>query len=192
MGIVECSLLAGQPELLLILPAPDPTVHVPQRLGASIGDLDPDGLQPYTPGTPIGRIHWPALARGAGLQQRRLAPPRSGRPLVAVDTAGASDPRAVDWVARAAAGIILRLAQSGGCRVLLPGDQAATTITDTAAGWRGVHPPPGPCGASERARPAGPAGDGQAPMVDPGRRHARRGPRCAATAAATRRGRGAD
>jgi uncharacterized protein (DUF58 family) len=72
LGIVECSLLAGQPELLLILPAPDPTVHVPQRLGASIGDLDPDGLQPYTPGTPIGRIHWPALARGAGLQQRRL------------------------------------------------------------------------------------------------------------------------
>ncbi len=139
LGIFEWSVSAGQPEPLLILPAPDPTVPIPQRLGASVDDPEPDGLQPYVPGTPIGRIHWPALARGAGLQQRRLAPPPTDLPLVVVDTTAASDPRAVDWAARAAAGVIVRLARSGGCRVLLPGDRTATTVTDLAATWRGMH-----------------------------------------------------
>jgi uncharacterized protein (DUF58 family) len=139
LGICEWPLLAGQPELLLILPAPDLRVPVPPRQGAWAADADPDGLQPYVPGSPVGRIHWPALARGAGLQQRRLAAAPSGLPLVVVDTTGASDPRAVDWAAQAAAGIVLRLAGSGGCRVLLPGDQAATTVTDAAMEWRGVH-----------------------------------------------------
>jgi uncharacterized protein (DUF58 family) len=138
LGIFQRPLLAGQPEPLLILPTPDPTLHLCQGLGALTGDAEPDGLQPYLPGTPIGRIHWPALARGAGLQQRRLAPPPTGLPLVVVDTAHTSDPGAVDWAARTAAGVVLRLAHGGGCQVLLPGDQVATTVTDTA-GWHGVH-----------------------------------------------------
>jgi uncharacterized protein (DUF58 family) len=142
LGVFEWSLLAGQPEPLLILPTPDLTIRIPPRSDAwsAADEPDLDGLQPYTPGTPIARIHWPALARGAGLQQRRLAPPPSGLPVVVVDTTGASDPRAVDWAARAAAGVILRLARSGGCQVLLPGDQvAATMVTDQAATWCGVH-----------------------------------------------------
>jgi uncharacterized protein (DUF58 family) len=165
LGVFAWSLLAGQPEPLLILPAPDLCVPVPPRHGAWAGDPDPDGLQPYLPGTPIGRIHWPALARGAGLQQRRLAPPPTGLPLVVVDTADVSDPRAVDWAARVAAGVVLRLARTGGCRVLLPGDRSATTVTDTAADWRGVHrrlalvePAAGPAGWA-------PPGTGQAPVV---------------------------
>jgi uncharacterized protein (DUF58 family) len=165
LGILEWPLLAGQPERLLILPAPDPTVHIPQRLGASIGDADPDGLQPYVPGSPIGRIHWPALARGAGLQQRRLATPPTGLPLVVVDTAGASGPRAVDWAARVAAGVVLRLAGSGGCRVLLPGDPTATMVTDTAATWRGVHRRLAELDANRPAAPRVPLRDGQAPEV---------------------------
>jgi uncharacterized protein (DUF58 family) len=165
LGMFERSLLAGQPELLYVLPAPDLTVPIPPRLGAWAAELDPDGLQPYVPGSPIGRVYWPALARGAGLQQRRLAAPPAGLPLVVVDTAGAGNPRAVDWAARAAAGAILRLASTGGCRVLLPGDQAATTVTDTAATWRGVHrrlallEPAGP------TVPQVPLRDGQAPVV---------------------------
>ncbi len=141
LGIFEWSLLVGQPEPLLILPTPDLTARIPPRSWAwsAAGEADPDGLQPYTPGTPIGRIHWPALARGAGLQQRRMAAPPNGLPLVLVDTTGASDPGAVDWAARAAAGVIVRLARSGGCRVLLPGDHTATTVTGTAATWRAVH-----------------------------------------------------
>jgi uncharacterized protein (DUF58 family) len=141
LGIFQRSLLAGQPEPLLLLPAPDPRVPVPSSSAAwaGDGDPDPDGLQPYVPGTPIGRIYWPALARGAGLQQRRLAPPPTGLPLVLVDTTGTGDPRALDWAARAAAGVIVGLARSGGCRVLLPGDRTLTTVTDTGASWRGVH-----------------------------------------------------
>jgi uncharacterized protein (DUF58 family) len=139
LGIVQWPLVAGRPEPLLILPTPDPRVPIPPRPDARAGDPDLDGLEPYVPGTPISRVHWPALARGAGLQQRRLAPPPAGLPLVMVDTADTGDPRAVDWAARTAAGAILRLAGTGGCRVLLPGDQVAVTVTDLTAEWRGVH-----------------------------------------------------
>jgi uncharacterized protein (DUF58 family) len=167
LGILQWSVLAGQPEPLLILPTPDLSVPIPSRCSAwAAGDeADLDGLQPYVPGTPIGRIHWPALARGAGLQQRRLAAPPSGLPLVVVDTTGASDPGAVDWAARAAAGVAMRLARGGGCQVLLPGDHTATTVTDLAAAWRGVHRrlallvPAGP------TVPRGPLGVGPAPVV---------------------------
>jgi uncharacterized protein (DUF58 family) len=163
LGIAQRPLLAGQPEPLLVLPAPDLRVPVPPRQDASAGDLDLDGLEPYVTGTPISRVHWPALARGAGLQQRRLVPPSGGLPLVVVDTADASDQRAVDWTARTAAGAILRLAGTGGCRVLLPGDQAAITVTDPTATWRGVHrrlallQPAGPAAGRE------PLGAGQIP-----------------------------
>jgi uncharacterized protein (DUF58 family) len=138
-GIVDWPLVVGRPEPLLILPAPDLRVPIPPRLDARAGDPDLDGLEPYVPGTPISRVHWPAMARGAGLQQRRLTAPAAGLPLVVVDTADTSDLGAVDWAARTAAGAILRLAASGGCRVLLPGDQVATTVTDLTAAWPGVH-----------------------------------------------------
>jgi uncharacterized protein (DUF58 family) len=151
LGLFERSLLAGQPEPLLVLPTPDLAVPIPPRRRAEAGEVDPDGLQPYVPGTPLGRIHWPALARGAGLQQRRLAPPPTGLPLVLVDTTGTGDPRAVDWAARAAAGAIVRLARSGGCRVLLPGDRTPTTVTDLGATWRGVHRRLAALQAAERA-----------------------------------------
>jgi uncharacterized protein (DUF58 family) len=165
LGIFERSLLAGGPESLLVLPAPDLTVPIPPRQRTGAGDLDPDGLQPYVPGTPIGRIHWPALARGAGLQQRRLAPPPSGLPLVAVDTTGTSDPRALDWAARVATGVIVRLARSGGCRVLLPGDHTATTVTAMAATWRGVHRRLALLESAGPAAGSAPLGAGQAPDV---------------------------
>jgi hypothetical protein len=139
LGIVDWAVLAGRPEPLLILPTPDPWVPIPPQPDARAGDPDLDGLEPYVPGTPISRVHWPALDRGAGLQQRRLTAPPGGLPLVVVDTADTSDQRAVDWAARTAAGAILRLVGTGGCRVQLPGDQAATTVTDLTAAWRGVH-----------------------------------------------------
>jgi uncharacterized protein (DUF58 family) len=167
LGIFEWSVLAGQPESLLVLPTPDLAVRIPPRSGARAADADPDpdGLQPYTPGTPIGRIHWPALARGADLQQRRLATSPTGLPLVVVDTTGASDPRAVDWAARTAAGVILRLAGIGGCRVLLPGDPTATTVTDLAATWRGVHRRLAGLEADRAGADRAPLGAGQAPDV---------------------------
>jgi hypothetical protein len=59
--------------------------------------------------------------------------------LVVVDTAGTRDSHAVDWAARTAAGHILALTRSGGCRVLLPGDATETTVTALEAGWRALH-----------------------------------------------------
>jgi uncharacterized protein (DUF58 family) len=138
-GIVDWPLVVGRPEPLLILPTPDLRVPIPPQPDARAADPDLDGLEPYVPGTPISWVHWPALARGAGLQQRRLTAPPAGLPLVVVDTADTCDPRAVDWAARTAAGAILRLAGTGGCRVLLPGDQVATAVTDLTAAWPGVH-----------------------------------------------------
>lgn len=139
LGIFERRSAAGRQEPLLILPAPDNRLAGAPPGGGPAGlEEEPDGVRPYTPGTPLSRIHWPALARGAGLHVRRVAPGPEALPLVLVDTDGDHGPGALDWVARAAAGWILHLVRAGGCRVLLPGDRAATTVT-SAVEWRAVH-----------------------------------------------------
>jgi uncharacterized protein (DUF58 family) len=139
LGVCELPLRAGHAEPLLILPTPDIPADVQSPLPAASDDPEPDGIQAYVPGSPLARIHWPALARGGGLQMRRFAAAPSGLPLVVVDTAGTRDSLALDWAARRAAGYILALARSGGCRVLLPGDARETTVTAPGAEWRSVH-----------------------------------------------------
>ena len=83
----------------------------------------------------MSRIHWPSAARGGGLQERHFVSGRDQLPLVVVDTSSA---KVVDGIARSAAGIVLALARSGGCRVLLPGDRRADTLEDVS-GWPAVH-----------------------------------------------------
>jgi uncharacterized protein (DUF58 family) len=139
LGIFEWPLRAGLPEPLLILPTPDGQANLHPRHPATTAEPEPEGLRAHTPGDPLARIHWPALARGAGLQVRRFAAAPSGLPLVVVDTAGTRDSHAIDWAARTAAGHILALTRSGGCRVLLPGDATETTVTELEAGWRALH-----------------------------------------------------
>jgi uncharacterized protein (DUF58 family) len=138
LGIVERRLHVGRPEPLLVLPRPEAGAFVARPGASPADDVDLDGLAPYEPGTPIGRIHWPTLARGAGLHARRIAT-AAGLPLVVVDTGGNPGVSAMDWVARVSACHILGLARTGGCRVLLPGDRTATTVTDTAGQWRAIH-----------------------------------------------------
>jgi uncharacterized protein (DUF58 family) len=139
LGIFERRSAAGRHEPLLILPAPDNRLAGAPPGGRRAGlEDEPEGVRPYTPGTPLSRIHWPALARGAGLHVRYLAPGPEALPLVLVDTDGDHGPTALDWVARAAAGWILHLVRAGGCKVLLPGDRTATTVT-SAVEWRAVH-----------------------------------------------------
>jgi uncharacterized protein (DUF58 family) len=139
VGIFEWRLLAGRTEPLLILPVPDDPRHVEASHWNQADDLEPHGLAPYTPGTPLTRVHWPALARGAGLHVRQFAPPPGGLPLVVVDTAGAPSMQAVDWAARTAAGHILAFARGRGCRVLLPGDPSEMGMAVLAGQWRAVH-----------------------------------------------------
>ncbi|MFF5259142.1 DUF58 domain-containing protein [Actinomadura viridis] len=138
LGILRRPLTAGTPEPVLLLPEPGTDGGTAPPRGARADDLEPDGLRPYVPGSPISRIHWPSLARGGDLQERRMAAPPSGLPLVIVDAAGAADPRAADWLARAAAGRVLTLARTGGCEVLLPGAPAPLAAVD-APSWRAVH-----------------------------------------------------
>ncbi|REE98945.1 DUF58 domain-containing protein [Thermomonospora umbrina] len=138
LGIFRLHVRAGEPEEVLVLPVPEGGAHSPPARGRSNEHTEPDGLRPYVPGTPVSRIHWLSLARGRGLHERRSAPPPTGLPLVVVDTSGDTDPRAVDWVARVAAGEVLRLSRDGGCSVLLPGDATAATVSDEES-WRALH-----------------------------------------------------
>ncbi len=101
---------------------------------------DIDGLRPYRPGTSASRIHWSALARGAGLLERRLQPDGDTRPLVVLDARGANTTEdQVDDAVRAAASLILELARRGGCRALLPGERRAVVVESDLMSWPGIH-----------------------------------------------------
>lgn len=140
VGLFSRPARAGRPETLLVLPAPALPASVARRSGADpVGDPEPDGLRPYVPGTPMSRVHWASAARGGDLQERVFVTARDRLPLVVVDTTGDGGPGAMDWAARTAAGHVLGLVRSGGCRVLLPGDRRPTTVTDPQAGWTAIH-----------------------------------------------------
>ena len=101
-----------------------------------------DGLRPYVPGAPASRIHWPALARGAGLLERRLVSEPHAHPLVVLDAredGPSAAPELLDAAVRAAASIILELARNGGCSVLLPGARVPIQVSGDLAAWPAVH-----------------------------------------------------
>ncbi len=98
-----------------------------------------DGLRPYRPGTPASRIHWPALARGAGLLERRLQSDGDARPLVVLDTRGTGPAEHLDMAVRAAASLTLKLARAGGCALLLGGERRPITIEPELLSWPAAH-----------------------------------------------------
>jgi uncharacterized protein (DUF58 family) len=101
--------------------------------------VDVDGLRPYRPGTPASRIHWPAVARGAGLIERRLQADGDTRPLVVLDSRGDVPLEMLDAAVRAAASLTLELARTGGCGLLLPGEQRATTVDRELMTWPAAY-----------------------------------------------------
>lgn len=105
--------------------------------GAALTEFD--GLAPYRDGAPATRIHWPALARGAGLLERRLRPDADARPLVVLDARAPRDDEALDAAVRAAASLCLALARAGGCAALLPGERRPRTVERDLAGWPSLH-----------------------------------------------------
>ena len=139
------------PQSILVLPRTFPVTWLAggghRRLAHSEGDaateafaaVDLDGLRPYRPGTPASRIHWPAVARGAGLIERRLSADSDTRPLVVLDTRGVAAAGDVDAAVRAAASLALELARRGGCGLLLPGEQRPTPIERDLAAWPAVY-----------------------------------------------------
>jgi uncharacterized protein (DUF58 family) len=152
LGLATLSKKApGRPRELLVLPYTERvrwTAHGAGRRsqrteGRSFAEpmaaVDVDGLRPYRPGTPASRIHWPALARGAGLLERRLRADRDTRPLVVLDARGAQRDGQLDAAVRAAASLAIELARRGGCRLLLPGERRAVAIEPDLASWPAAH-----------------------------------------------------
>jgi uncharacterized protein (DUF58 family) len=101
--------------------------------------LEVDGLRPYRPGTPASRISWSALARGAGLLERRLRAERDAGPLVVLDLRSDGPGEDIDAAVRAAASLTLELARRTGCELLLPGDRRPLQVGSDLGAWPAAH-----------------------------------------------------
>ncbi|HEY2160668.1 MAG TPA: DUF58 domain-containing protein [Solirubrobacteraceae bacterium] len=142
---------AGSPQELLVLPRTERITRLADDTGLqpesaavaaaaeAFAATEVDGLRPYRPGAPASRIHWPALARGAGLLERRLRADADSGPLVVLDSRTAGPPELLDAAVRAAASLALELARSTGCEVLLPGERRPTRIAPDLVAWPAVH-----------------------------------------------------
>lgn len=138
------------PQEVLVLPRTEPvraverggarTIGLMSRTSDLLAAVELDGLRAYTPGTPASRIHWPALAKGAGLLERKLRVAGDTVPLVVLD-ARAPEPLGdhLDAAVRAAASLTLELARARGCRLLLPGDRRALEISTDLLAWPPAH-----------------------------------------------------
>jgi uncharacterized protein (DUF58 family) len=133
------------PVEVLVLPRTEPVEVHPEHDASGAGralaalagaaEVELDGLRAYRPGSPASRIHWPPLARGAGLLERRLRPDGDGRPLVVLDPRAPRRPEDLDAAVRAAASLVIALARAVGCAVLLPGERRATRIERDLGAW---------------------------------------------------------
>jgi len=107
----------------------------PEPLAAT----DVDGLRAYRAGTPASRIHWLALARGAGLLERRLRADSGLGPLVVLDARCSAPGEPLEAAVRAAASLSHELARRGGCELLLPGERRPIRIEHELGAWPGAH-----------------------------------------------------
>jgi uncharacterized protein (DUF58 family) len=141
---------ASPTQELLVLPRTERVKWVPgagekwrRATGAApiepFGATEVDGLRPYRPGTPASRIHWPALARGAGLLERRLRSDTETRPLIVVDARGDGPPEYLDAAVRAAASLVLELGTRTGCGLLLPGEWRPLEVEPDLTAWPVAH-----------------------------------------------------
>jgi uncharacterized protein (DUF58 family) len=109
--------------------------HSPEPTGAT----EPDGLRHYQPGTPASRIHWPDLARGAGLLERRLLADGESNPLVVLDSRCPAPGALLDAAVRAAASLTLELGRREGCDLLLPGQRRSIHVGRDLGAWPAAH-----------------------------------------------------
>ena len=154
LELTRTILVSRQPEQeLLVLPRTEPVRSVGRGGARTIGTLgrssdmlaavELDGLRAYRPGTPASRIHWPALAKGAGLLERKLRVAGDTVPLVVFDARGPEpdgvDADDLDAAVRAAASLTLELGRARGCRLLLPGERRALEISPDLLAWPSTH-----------------------------------------------------
>jgi uncharacterized protein (DUF58 family) len=98
-----------------------------------------DGLREHREGSPASRIHWPTVARGAGLMERKLISEADSRPLVVLDPRAPASQDALDAAVRAAASLTVHFARKTGCGLLLPGDRRAVTVDPDLLAWPQAH-----------------------------------------------------
>lgn len=119
------------------------TIGIARTRADVLAAIEIDGLRQYVPGTPASRIHWPALARGAGLLERKLRVAGDTVPLVVLDARGPEPVgealEHLDAAVRATASLTLELAAAGGCRLLLPGARRPQEISRDLIGWPAAH-----------------------------------------------------
>lgn len=138
------------PQRLLVLPRTEPVqwqgtggrhFELPdgQSNAEAFAAVDVDGLRPYRVGAPASRIYWPAVARGAGLIERRLRADGDTRPVVVLDPRGGGPPELLDAAVRAAASLTLELARAGGCGLLIGGEQRVTPIDRELSTWPAAY-----------------------------------------------------
>lgn len=151
LGLVQMGFRgSGGRQEVLVLPQTDPVGWVGFHGGASAdsprkaadepwGSSDVDGLREYRPGTPASRIHWPALARGAGLLERRLRADAGALPVVVLDPRSDGRPERLDRAVRAAASLVLELARRSGCDLVLGSERRPLRVGRDLAAWPEAH-----------------------------------------------------
>ena len=150
LGLVEVARRgSGTVEELLVLPQTDPVGWLEPRRGSGDGlrhsaeepwgATEIDGLRGYRPGTPASRIHWPALARGAGLLERRFRADAGALPVVVLDSRSEGRPDHLDAAVRAAASLVLELARRCGCQLVLVGARRPLRVARDLTAWPEAH-----------------------------------------------------
>jgi uncharacterized protein (DUF58 family) len=148
-GLAEQVVSSGVVDEVLVLPR-----VLPVRATAGGGDATPaharaaliaaaetelDGLREHRPGSPASRIHWPAVARGHGMMERKLISEADSRPLVVLDPRAPASRDALDGAVRAAASLCVHFARRTGCALLLPGDRRAHVVEKDLLAWPAAH-----------------------------------------------------
>ncbi|MEJ7892474.1 MAG: DUF58 domain-containing protein [Solirubrobacteraceae bacterium] len=149
LGLVERVIASGESEEVLVLPrlypvrtnaagGEDTGAHA-RALLTSAAETEIDGLRQHVEGTPASRIHWPSLAKGGEMMERKLIAEADSRPLVVLDPRGAREPEDLDAAVRAAASLTVHFAKRTGCALLLPGDRRAATVESDMTAWPAAH-----------------------------------------------------
>jgi uncharacterized protein (DUF58 family) len=148
-GLAQRVIAGSHADELLVLPRVLPvratagggegvSAHARAALVAA-AETEIDGLREHREGSPASRIHWPTVARGAGLMERKLISEADSRPLVVLDPRAPTSQDALDASVRAAASLAVHFARKTGCGLLLPGDRRAVTIDPDLLAWPQAH-----------------------------------------------------
>jgi len=149
LGLAQRVLAGAHADEVLVLPRVLPVrataaggegVHAHARASLlAAAETEIDGLREHREGSPASRIHWPTVARGAGLMERKLIAEADSRPLVVLDPRTPASQDALDASVRAAGSLAIHFARKTGCGLLLPGDRRAVTIDPDLLAWPQAH-----------------------------------------------------